>query len=220
MSPADYTVPADPTHVTRAITPQLTTFCMPFLRFGKIKFGGRSTLIRLATGSLAIFSPTPFTPDVANAIANAIAANGGSLRYIIAPDIEHHLQLAAYKAAFPTAVVIGPQALYDKRKAAGQEDVKFDFGYTAENKLSLQLPKELSDEVEVEFWDGHVNKELVFLHKPSRTLIEADLVFNLPATEQYSKTGEDAASGGIVNRLGQYFANKNYGHKGQQQFNW
>ncbi len=43
--------------------------------------------------------------------------------------------------------------------------------------------------------DGHANKELVFLYKPDKTLIQADLFFNLPATEQYSKTKEGAESG-------------------------
>ena len=43
--------------------------------------------------------------------------------------------------------------------------------------------------------DAHPNKELVFFHKPTKTLIEADLIFNLPATEQYSRSGMDATSG-------------------------
>jgi len=42
---------------------------------------------------------------------------------------------------------------------------------------------------------SHINKELVFHHRPTRTLIQADLMFNLPATEQFSKTGIDANSG-------------------------
>jgi len=43
--------------------------------------------------------------------------------------------------------------------------------------------------------DAHPNKEIVFFHKKTGTMIEADLLFNLPATEQYSKTGENASSG-------------------------
>jgi hypothetical protein len=40
----------------------------------------------------------------------------------------------------------------------------------------------------------------VFHHKPTKTLITADLMFNLPATEQFSKTGVDAQSG-LLTRL-------------------
>jgi hypothetical protein len=43
--------------------------------------------------------------------------------------------------------------------------------------------------------DAHRNKELVFNYKPDRTLIEADLMFNLPATEQFSKSNQSATSG-------------------------
>ena len=38
-------------------------------------------------------------------------------------------------------------------------------------------------------------------HKPSRTMIEADLLFNLPATEQFSKSGTDPRSGILTNDL-------------------
>lgn len=44
----------------------------------------------------------------------------------------------------------------------------------------------------------------MFLHKKSKTLIEADMLFNMPAHEQYSKTGESATAGffsGLFARL-------------------
>jgi hypothetical protein len=47
---------------------------------------------------------------------------------------------------------------------------------------------------------SHINKELVFHHKPTRTLIQADLMFNLPATEQFSRTGV-AANAGILTKI-------------------
>jgi hypothetical protein len=46
-----------------------------------------------------------------------------------------------------------------------------------------------------------LNKELVFNHKPSKTLIEADLLFNLPAIEQYSKAGPVNPETGILTRI-------------------
>ena len=36
----------------------------------------------------------------------------------------------------------------------------------------------------ISYFSGHESKEVAFLHKPSKTLIEADLLFNLPAKEQ------------------------------------
>lgn len=137
----------------------------------------------------------------------------------MAPDIEHHMQLGPYKTAYPTATVIGPEGLREKRAKQGDQDVPFDYEFTRANKHELKLPEELAREFEIEYWDGHSNKELVFLHKPSRTLIEADLLFNLPAREQYSKTGEDPTKG-VFNKLMLHFTNTKPGHKGQQRFIW
>ncbi|RHZ43393.1 uncharacterized protein CDV56_101714 [Aspergillus thermomutatus] len=48
--------------------------------------------------------------------------------------------------------------------------------------------------------DGHGNREIVLCHKPSRTLIEADLLFNSPCTEQYA-CSEESPTAGLLNRL-------------------
>jgi hypothetical protein len=201
--------------VIRSLTPEITTFSVPFLRYNKFKFGGRATLVRLATGNLAIFSPIPLSPDVSTTITNL----GGNLRYIVAPDIEHHMQLGPYKTAYPSATVIGPEGLREKRAKQGDQDVVIDYEFTKANRHSLKLPEELAREFEVEYWDGHANQEITFLHKPTRTFIEADLLFNLPAREQYSKTGEDPTKG-IFTKLMLYFTNTKPGHKGQQRFIW
>jgi hypothetical protein len=210
------TMPApNPFLVIRNVAPEITTFSVPFLRFNKIKFGGRATLVRLSTGSLAIFSPVPLSPDVSSTISNL----GGNLRYIVAPDIEHHMQLGPYKNAYPAATVIGPEGLREKRAKQGDQDVVIDYEFNKANKRQLKLPDELMQEFEVEYWDGHASKELAFLHKPSRTLIEADLLFNLPAREQYSMSGEDPTKG-VFTKLMSYFTNTRVGHKGQQRFLW
>jgi hypothetical protein len=36
---------------------------------------------------------------------------------------------------------------------------------------------------------SHVNDELIAIHHPTGTMLEADILFNLPATEQYSRAG-------------------------------
>jgi len=44
------------------------------------------------------------------------------------------------------------------------------------------------DAVTASYFTGFLNKDVAFLHTASKTLIEADLLFNLPATEQFSKS--------------------------------
>ncbi|KAL5611428.1 hypothetical protein BROUX41_000962 [Berkeleyomyces rouxiae] len=197
-------VPRDPAAVTVTAqpTPNILTLSVPFLRFGRIPIGGRATVARLLNGSLAVFSPIALTP----AVHTALATLGGDVRYIVAPDAEHHLFLSSWQTAFPSALLIGVDGLPEKRAAAAARaqgkpansgpqitDIPFSAVFTAENKAKLSIDEPFDATFNYEFVDAHGNKELVFLHKADRTLIQADLLFNLPATEQYSKAPEEFA---------------------------
>lgn len=65
----------------------------------------------------------------------------------------------------------------------------------------------------VSFFSGFHNKDVAFFHIASRTLIEADLIFNLPCIEQYSHT----KSSGSLLSLSKYFNPHTYLHR---QFVW
>lgn len=101
-------VPSDPSKVMviREVVPRVvTTFSVPFWRFGRIKVGGRGTIgtsssftstrtanndqVRLQSGSLAVFSPVALTDEV-----KAKVAELGEVRYICAPDAEVRLSLS------------------------------------------------------------------------------------------------------------------------------
>jgi len=43
--------------------------------------------------------------------------------------------------------------------------------------------------------DTHASKELVFHYRPDKILIDADFLFDLPATEAYAKSGESVSAG-------------------------
>ncbi|RAK97336.1 uncharacterized protein BO80DRAFT_389970 [Aspergillus ibericus CBS 121593] len=189
--------PGDPSDVMviRQVTEDITTFSVPFARFGLLKFGGRGTLIRLKTGNLAIFSPVALTPTVQNLLTTT---GTGKITYIIAPDLEHHIFLSTWKTAFPDAVILAPEGLYEKRQrdpTSYPDNTPFEFIFTKENKQTLHISEEFHDDFEIEYVDGHSNREIVLLHKESKTMIEADLLFNLPATEQYARSGEGAGQG-------------------------
>lgn len=74
----------------------------------------------------------------------------------------------------------------------------------SKDKPVTAIDAEFDREFDYEFVHAHSNKEIVFHHKPTRTLIEADLMFNYPSTEQYSKAGEDPRSG-IFTKLFGFF---------------
>lgn len=149
-----------------------------------------ATTVKLATGSLAIFSPVSLTTEV----HDTVKTQGGNVQYIIAPDLEHHLNLTAWKSAFPDARIIAPEGLWEKRQKNPEfRDTPFEF-VLKKDEPRPQISAEFDTEFDIEYMHSHGNREIVLLHKPSRTLIEADLLFNLPAKEQYSRTAEGATA--------------------------
>lgn len=211
-------IPANPAEVMviRDLTPNIVTLSVPFARGGVVKVGGRATLVRLSSGTLAVFSPVALTPDVRAKIASLVAAGpnppadpAASVSHIIAPDAEHHIFLSEWKAAFPGAKLIGPAGLPEKRKqqaAKGDDDrirddhfdVVFPLGAA---KRSVTIDAAFDADFAYEFVDAHPNKELVFLYRPENVLIQADLAFNLPPTEQYSRVPEADRHTGIADKL-------------------
>lgn len=207
--------PSNPSEVMviRRVTPNIVTCSAPFARYGRFKVGGRGTIgnyirsltcppmyspltdvfaVRLTTGSLAVFSPVALTPDVQETLTSL----GGQVKYLVAPDFEHHMFITQWAQAFPSAKLIGPEGLPEKRAQSKQPaGTLFEHVFTKSNKEDLKIDPEFDADFDYEYVHSHANKELVFNYRPDRTLIEADLLFNLPAHEQYSRAGETATSG-------------------------
>lgn len=118
----------------------------------------------------------------------------GEVKYICANDAEHHIFMDDWHAAYPNARLIGPEDLKGKREKQGKP-LPWTNLFKKDQDHTLLIDEAFDKEFDAEYVHGHANKELVFNHRPSRTLIEADLLFNLPAHEQMSKTGEDPQSG-------------------------
>jgi len=194
------------------VNPHITTLSVPFWRFGVLKFGGRATLVRMENGAVAVFSPVALTDEVKKTVAEM-----GELKYIAAPDIEHHIFLGPWHEAYPSAKVIGPAGLPEKRAKQKNEDVPFFATYEKAGPFSVD--SEFDAEFDTEFIAAHMSKELVICHKPSKTLIEADLLFNLPATEEFSHSGEPADTG-ILTRIWNSFMNARGTAIGQKRFIW
>jgi len=163
--------------VIRQLDANLWIFSTPFLRFNLVPFGGRSTAIKLQSGGVWILASTPL-----NEVTKAKLTELGSIEYIVAPDVEHHLFLKDYKAAYPEAKLIGVKDHVQKYEGR----LKFDGAYGADAEGTKYG---YEDEIEAVYFPAHQNKDVAFFHKESQTLIEADLLFNLPAKEQHSKSG-------------------------------
>lgn len=211
-------IPTDPSKVMvfRDILPNMTILSSPFARGRVCKVGGRATIVKLQTGALAVFSPVALTDDV----QSKIQSMGSNVRYISAMDIEHHIFITPWAKAYPQAEVIGMEGLPEKReKDPSTKGIKFSHVFTKGNKNDMRISEEFDREFEYEYIHSHMSKELVYYHKPSRTMIEADFIFNLPAHEQYSKSGESATSG-IFTKLANSLMNTRNEIIWQRRFNW
>jgi hypothetical protein len=127
--------------------------------------GRHVTVIRLASGKTIVHSMAPFSDDDLDEI-RAIGEPG----WLMEAMLLHDTYAREGRECFPDLPFLGPPGF--------DEEVKF---------TTLPLvppPAEWANEVEVIPIDGAPNlKEHAMLHRPSRTLIVADLVFNFPANE-------------------------------------
>lgn len=215
-------IPSNPADVMviRNVTPNIATFSVPFARFGKIKIGGRGTLVKLTSGGLAVFSPVAFT----EAVKTKVIEMGGDVRYIVALDFEHHIFISEWAKEFPAAKIIGPQGLPEKRAKQDDPNIgkeEFAVVFTKENKREMHISEEFDADFLYEYVDAHANLELVFFYKPDRVVIEADLLFNLPATEQYSKVPDaEKPADGFLGKLFSGIQDTQGDAKWIKRFNW
>ena len=135
-------------------------------------------------------------------LKDTVKSWGGNVKYLVATDIEHHIYIGQWAKEFPDAQVIGPEGLAEKREQDPEfkGTVKFSHVFTEKNKAEMKVDEAFDTDFETEYVGGHLNRELVFYYKPEKTLIEADLIFNLPATEQYSMANESPTSS-ILDKL-------------------
>ncbi len=134
------------------------------------------TVIKLAGGGLFLHSPTKLDDETKQAL-DAI----GEVRAVVAPSRAHHLFVGDYIKAWPNAKLYGPPGLVG--------DIA-DFRARLGARRDLKLDAVLGDEPQSE-WAGEIDQhlfkgapqlnEVVFFHRPTRSAIFTDLVFNVPA---------------------------------------
>ncbi len=127
--------------------------------------GTRMTVIRLADNSLFLHSPVQLDAATRHALDEL-----GPVRHVVAPSKVHHFFVGDYIAAYPEARVYGAPGLAQKRK-----DLRFD------EVLSNAAPTIWEAEIAQHLFRGiPTMNEVVFLHRPTRSLLLTDLAFNVP----------------------------------------
>jgi hypothetical protein len=146
------------------------------------------------------------------------------VRYLIATDIEHHIFLSDWAAAYPNAKLIGPEGLPEKRAQADDPKIgkePFAVVVTQENARTVKIGDDFDADFDMEYVHVHPNKELVFCYRPDKVLIEADLMFNLPAEEQYSRVPEaERPKPGVLGKVFNSFQTTQGDAGGMKRFLW
>jgi hypothetical protein len=138
---------------------------MHTMRFpGGVRLPSRMTVVRLPGGELLLHSPVPPDDELLAEVAHL-----GPVAHIVAPSLLHHLFVRAWMDRSPGARLWVAPGLAGKRH-----------DLPAHEPLGEQAP---------EAWRGVIDQlpirgqprmnEVAFLHRPSRTLIVSDLVFNV-----------------------------------------
>jgi hypothetical protein len=147
-----------------AVAEDLWTVEHPMRFPGGVRIPSRMTIVRLPGGDLILHSPIPIDDQLAAEIAAL-----GSVAHVIAPSLAHHIFVTGALARYPNALLVAAPGLAEKRADLPVADVLTD--------EAPEAWRGILDQVVI---DGAPRmNEVVFLHRPSRTLIATDLVFNV-----------------------------------------
>ena len=139
--------------------------------FSGVRLRARSTVVRLADRRLLIHSPPTPTRELCDAL-NAI----GEIAYLVVPNCFHHLATPAFAASYPSATVVGPRSAAAKNRA-----LKCHLELDADSFQSA-IP-----ECEVIKLDGcPFLDESVLFHRPTGSLIGADLLISACAKDHFT----------------------------------
>ncbi len=139
----------------------LIEFALPYLR---APFSTRMTVIRLPGERLLIHSPTPLTDEL-----KAEVAKIGTPAWLIGPNRLHYWWIPDWRAAYPEArVFLAPRI---REQAKGRIDVQ---GELLERERNYPWDEQIAT-LPIR---GRFMTEVVFFHRPTRTLVLTDLLEN------------------------------------------
>lgn len=139
--------------------------------FSGIRQRARTTVVRLDDGSLLVHSPAP----PSDALVEQLRALG-PVRWLVVPNCFHHLGAPAAAACFPEAQVVGPTSARSRNQALSLHVEIHD------PRFREQVPElELLPLLGVPFLD-----ETVLYHRPTQTLLGADIVLCAGAKDHWT----------------------------------
>lgn len=161
----------EPINVLKPIAPDVwivdgSALTLSFLGVS-VSFPTRMTIVRLRDGGLWCHSPIALTGEL-RAQMEAL----GPVRHLVSPNLLHYVFIGEWQRAWPDALAWASPGVRERAAAHGSH-VHFDAD------LASSAPADWAGEIEQElFAGGRFIHEVAFFHRPSRTLILADLIEN------------------------------------------
>jgi len=146
----------------------------PVIHFKGFPFPTRMTVIRLGSGDLFVHSPIGLTAELGGAIDRL-----GPVRHLVSPNRIHYWWIGEWGTRYRDAT---KWASPGARRAAAKQGWRFD------RDLGEGPDEAWAEEVDqLIVRASRFLAEVVFFHKPSRTLILADLIENFEPSRVHSR---------------------------------
>ena len=155
----------------------------PVLRWKGFPFPTRMTVVRLEDGALWLHSPIAPEDDLVAEIERL-----GRIGHLVSPNKIHHVSIGAWAHRFPSALTWASPGV------RARSTVRFD------RDLADRPPAEWAKTIDQRIARGsRAMEEVVFFHKPSQTLILADLIENFEAGRLHGRLARlIAGMGGVL----------------------
>ena len=154
--------------------------------------GGKMAVVRLPgdEGALWVHSPVELTPDLKVALAAL-----GHVKHIVTPNTEHQKYAPAWILAYPEAESYACPGLRESNPSGGWQKT---IGCDASGRWTGDAPPSWGGAIDVCWMDSERGpfmggkqffSEVVFHHRPSRTLLVTDLWWNYPSSSSATLSG-------------------------------
>lgn len=161
----------EPINQLKPFGPEIWVVDGPIVRMAvygaKIPFPTRMTLVRLSDGGLWCHSPIELTAELQEQVNQL-----GPICHLISPNKAHYAHIQAWKEAYPDAIAWASPGVRDR---AAQQNTNVNFDADLTDQSSPAWATELGQTI---FQGSRFMDEVVFFHRPSKTLILTDLIEN------------------------------------------
>ncbi len=161
--------PYTPTHTLRPVAEDVWIVEGGVIRMAVgplgVPFTTRMTVIRLGDGSLLLHSPSEPVPELLGAISAL-----GPVAHLVSPNRLHYAFIPAWQQAFPDAIAWASPGV---RRRAASQGVAVSFDADLEDAPPGAWAADVDQLI---FRGSPLLAEVVFFHRPSRTLVLTDLI--------------------------------------------